>query len=186
MVNKSINKDLQKEETKTDKTEKKGKLQRVPSLDLDKVNKMVSRNNLTRNKSVDSIQSDEISKLLRSYRETYDDIEDIKHKLAIIESCVKYEDFELRKEIKEIRNHVDSLISESQRTPRMISRCDAIVGNTQGILSAIKQLDLKVQVLNDNNTEILTTLASMSYDISIMKCQIKALEPVKISFLDDY
>ena len=70
--------------------------------------------------------------LLRSYRETYDDIADIKRKLAIIESCVKYEDFELRKEIKEIRNHVDSLISDSQRTARMLSRCDAIVGNTQG------------------------------------------------------
>jgi hypothetical protein len=159
---------------------KKPSLQRVPSLDLKKIK------SLPRNKSADNLRSDEISKLLKSYRETYDDIEDIKRKLIIIESCVKYEDFELRKEIKEIRNHVNSLISDSQRTPRMMSRCDAIVGNTQNMLSAVKELDLKMQILSDNNNEILTTLASMSYDISIMKCQIKALEPVKISFLNDY
>lgn len=160
---------------------KKPSLQRVPSLDLEKVAKT-----LPRNRSADNIKLDDMATLLRSYRETYDDIADIKRKLAIIESCVKYEDFELRKEIKEIRNHVDSLISDSQRTPRMLSRCDAIVGNTQGILSAIKGLDANIQVLTDNNSEIITTLSSLSYDISVMKCQIKGLEPVKISFMDGY
>jgi hypothetical protein len=170
---------LEPNEKLKSKHNRKPSLHRVPSLDLNKIPKSLSRN-----KSVDNLQSDDIANLIRSYRETYDDIADIKRKLVIIESCVKYEDFELRKEIKEIRNHVDSLISDSQRTPRMISRCDAIVGNTQGILSAIKELDSKMTMLTETNTDIFTTLASLNYDISIMKCQLKAFEPVKISFKD--
>lgn len=126
---------------------------------------------LQRSKSFDNV--DGFEKLLKSHRETYEDIEDIKKKLSIIQSSVKYDDADIRKELKEILEHVNSLVSESDRAPRVLSRCDAIVGNTQGILTKLQDLNDGFKILkkdsNIRHSVMVSMLSELTRDVSLMK-----------------
>jgi hypothetical protein len=73
---------------------------------------------------------------------------DIKQPLVITDDQL------LHKELKTISHRVNSLISDSERTPRVLSRCDAIVGNTQAILTGINELDAQLKDLSDNIKDI--------------------------------
>jgi hypothetical protein len=91
--------------------------------------------------------SNSIRQILTHHRKTLIEIETIKSQLEVIRSCVFLEDLKIGNEIVEIKKQVHSIFKEIESTPRLLSRCDATVGNTQMILSRL--IDTKKEIVEN-------------------------------------
>jgi hypothetical protein len=132
----------------------------VPILDLDKLKKnhkrsyseefikplptsgpvsisVSKRSNPETNEEKESANS-EMGELLTTNRETSKMIKEIKKDLDMIKVRVFTDDIDIRKELKEIKREVSGIIIPE--SPKMISRCDAIVGNTQSMLTNMNKI----------------------------------------------
>lgn len=117
-----------------------------------------------------------IDELLKTNRETSQVIEEIRQSLDIIKKSVN-SDEKIRKELKEIRNRIHRLIPVSE-SPKTISRCDAIVGNTQMIISNIHKLSKKE---DERYVSIISMISSLSIDVSRIQNDIDKLNSLLTS-----
>jgi len=80
---------------------------------------------------------------------------------------------ELKEMILSMKNDIDrineklEMLSESDKVKRLTSRCDALVGNTQMIISNQKEMDKSIKIMNEEiaqNDMLNTTLHSKTIE----------------------
>jgi len=142
----------------------------IPSLDFDK------------------LEEKDLCEFLKTNRKTNEVVEDIKIDLDVIKSFVtndKERDAQISKELQEISKKISSLIQAE--SPRMLSKCDAIVGNTQSLIVNINKvnnkLDEVIEDIDKKHCTILNLLISMSRDISLLQCSIEEIIQKRKDFL---
>lgn len=145
---------------------------RVPSLNLtivksENINKLqVKATRGNRRGSEGDITNESVrnSRIFTQHQETLREIETIKSQLEVIRSCVLLDDLKIGSEIVEIKKQVQNIFKEIENTPRLISRCDATVGNTQMILS--RMIEHKKEII-ENVSQNITQNISHHDDIIV-------------------
>ncbi len=176
---------------KARQNEKKGQIERkvvrVPSLDFTELkdNIIVERGSSSEGSrgntgSDDNSDFSELSEILKSNRETHDVIEEIKVDLDIIKSSIFKDrcfNKDLKEELKEIKNRITVIIPDS---PKTLSKCDAIVGNTQMLMGSINRLELSINDIGKINTDhylgLLSCIMSLNRDVDRIQMDINDLK----------
>jgi hypothetical protein len=127
-----------------------------------------------------------LQRMLVEYGTTRKLVENINLKLdeirekALYENSSKREGSPISDSLERFQEHLDSLISSQERTPRILSRCDAVVGNTQVILKKIEQLGADIKGHDACVIAMLSTanmgMSMMNNRITKMSRQIEHLE----------
>ncbi len=146
---------------------KKFGLSKVPSLDfglnleLDP-NKTAPELKMVKSKSVDSLvlESRKINLLVK----------DLKEILNEIKATIIYNDADIIKDIASIKYDVHNILTSSDRSPRMLSKIDAVVANSQLLIS---RFDDRSKVLS---AEIVTHDRTVVNSLTNLTVQLMQIE----------
>lgn len=126
-------------------------VRRVPSLNIP--NSEPSPSSIDRRVSESDIEDNTertyFRLLLDEYKNITKEVNEIKETVSILKECILFEELNIGSEIKNIRKDLYSLVVDFSKTPRMLSRCDAAVGNTQMLINRFEKM--RKEMTDDKN-----------------------------------
>jgi hypothetical protein len=151
----------------------------VPSLDFTKIKKRRNSDSEI-NTHHKTLKRKDIDDVIAKHKETCLFIKEIRDKLENVKSnSIFFDDFETHKTIKDILEKISILESGNEKTPRLVSRCDAMVGNTQLIITSTKKsLDyLKAidEEAEQHDIVTITMLSDLFKEIHEIKTELKKI-----------
>ncbi len=147
----------------------------VPPLDFTNIKVKKRRNSDSEINTHKTLKRKNIDSVIQKHKETCMFIKEIHEKLEKIQNInsLYKNDSEIDEAMKEIRNRVSEV--EKNYSPKLISRCDAMIGNTQMIITNTKQnLDYLKIVDEDFEQHDILTVTILS-DIVKDIIEIKAI-----------
>lgn len=151
---------------------------KIPSLDFTKLKKR--RNSDSEILTHRTSKRKNIDEVIQKHRETCRYIKEIRDKLDVMNALITLDETGVHKTMKEIRDQLSTFELCSDKTPRFMSRCDALVGNTQSILSNSKIILDYMKHIDEEAEQhdiiTMTLLNDMYKEIVDMKLKIQQLE----------
>lgn len=160
----------------------------IPALDLSKINKRIHKrsNSDTEILSNKTGKRKNIDDVIQKYKKTCLLIKEMHTNLEKIKKS-HYDESELYEAIKEIKDKISNLEKEPRDTPRVLSRCDALVGNTritlentQAIIvsskNIIKYLSTMDEEIEQHDMITVTVLNDILKEINDIKITLKEIK----------
>lgn len=128
-------------------------IKEIPLLDFKKLKHRRSNSDgISRNDNID------LSDLLKTNRQTTEVIKEIRVDLDMIRKYLVI-NFNISSELKEIKKCVT--VFDVPESPKTLSKCDAIVGNTQSIIRILIRVEETLNQVSKYNTEHYISLMSL-------------------------
>lgn len=154
----------------------------IPHLDFSRVTelKLKRRNSDSEINTNRTVKRKNIDEVIQKHKETCKFIQEIHNKLDTIQKNSLADELELNKTMKDIRDRILNLENGADKTPRMVSRCDAMVGNTQLIITNTKSVLEYLKNIDEEATThdivTMTILNDIYKEITDLKNDVKRLE----------
>lgn len=151
----------------------------VPSLDFSKI-KQRRNSDSEINTHHKTLKRKNIDEVIAKHKETCIFIKEIRDKLENVRTNFVYKDeYETHKIIKDILEKISILENGNEKTPRIISRCDAMIGNTQLIMSSVKKSLDYIKSIDEEAEQhdiiTITMLTDLFKEIHEIKLELKKL-----------
>lgn len=153
---------------------------KIPSLDFTKLKRIQRRNSDSEILTHRTSKRKNIDEVIQKHRETCRYIKEIRDKLDMMNALITLDESGVHATMKQIRDQLSNFELCSDKTPRFMSRCDALLGNTQNILSNSKNILDYIKHMDEEAEQhdiiTMTLLNDMYKEIVDMKIKIQQLE----------
>jgi hypothetical protein len=152
----------------------------VPSLDFTKI-KQRRNSDSEINTHHKTLKRKNIDDVIAKHKETCLFIKEIRDRLEILKSnsIFSNESETTHKTIKDILEKISIIESGNEKTPRLVSRCDAMIGNTQLIITTTKKSLDYLKSIDDEAEQhdivTITMLSDLFKEIHEIKTELKKI-----------
>nr|QBK85834.1 MAG: hypothetical protein LCMAC101_04290 [Marseillevirus LCMAC101] len=155
-------------------------LARVPSLNFEPG----SRKFRSLSDAQTIVKRDSAGNLILEYHKIDESIKEVKKILNEMKTCIIRDDTDIGQDITSIKMDVHNILTSSERSPRMLSKFDAVVANSQLLLS---HFDDKTDALSENivnrDSVIVDTLIDLSRSVEDLNTKVNMVSE-KISSIE--
>jgi DNA repair ATPase RecN len=152
---------------------------KIPILDLSKTKKLQRRNSDSEILTNRTVKRKNIDDVIQKHRETCKFIKEIHDKLEVVNTLITYDEVGIHQTMKEIRDKLSNFEACQEKTPRFMSRCDAMIGNTQVIITHTKNLMDYLKNIDyeaeQHDTITMTLLNDICKEISDIKTNVRKI-----------